>query len=288
MDHGVFELDTAARFPPRFPPPFAAAWGDDEFGLWAEFHLPATEGDGSIVQRLRWIEPGTFLMGSPEDEPQRLDDEGPQHLVTISRGFWLADTACNQALWQAVTGNNPSRFQGENRPVENVSWHDVQGFLRDLEPQLEGVLPGLPTEAEWEYACRAGTTTAFSFGDTITAEQVNYDGNFPYGGAKKGLDRGETVAVKTLPPSPWGLYEMHGNVWEWCADGFRNYDAAPQRDPRGPEGKDAHRVHRGGSWLGEARIARSAFRYADLPGLAAHAQGFRFCLRSIEPGQDQD
>ena len=281
-------MNNAGRYPVSFPPPFVAAWGDGAFGLWAEFALPPNTGDDSVVQCLRWIEPGTFLMGSPEDEPERQDREGPRHAVTLSRGFWLADTACTQAMWQAVTGRNPSHFTGDpQRPVERVSWENVQQFLRKVEALLPGCQADLPTEAEWEYACRAGTETPFSFGTQITPEQVNYDGNFPYAGGKKGLDRGKTVPVKSLLPNAWGLYEMHGNVWEWCADGLRTYGGEPQQDPVGPisESEDAQRAVRGGSWDDYARWTRSAYRSAIRPGRAGHDLGFRLCLRSIEPGQ---
>ena len=260
---------------------------DARFGVYADLHI-ATRRD-SATQRLRWIEPGSFLMGSPEDEPERFDGEGPQHQVTLTEGFWLADTACTQALWQAVMGANPSHFTGDpERPVEEVSWRDVQGFLRKLEALVPGCRSALPTEAQWEYACRAGTDTAFSFGDRITPEQVNYDGNYPYAGGEKGLDRGETVPVKSLPPNPWGLYEMHGNVWEWCADGQREYDSEPREDPTGPvlEAEGMPRVVRGGSWIFNARGARSAFRTPWPPGHRGRYQGFRLSLRSIEPGQD--
>jgi formylglycine-generating enzyme required for sulfatase activity len=245
---------------------------DARFGVFADVSL-ATQ-HGQATQRLRWIEPGTFLMGSPEDEPEREDREGPRHPVTISRGFWLADTACTQELWQAVMGENPSPFKHPEQPVETVSWHDVQEFLRKLEALLPGCRADLPTEAEWEYACRAGTTTPFSFGETITTEQVNYD-------------RGKTVPVKSLPPNPWGLYEMHGNVWEWCADGLRTYNGELQVDPRGPEdtGEEARRADRGGSWINFAWNARSAYRFADRSDDASIDLGFRLCLRSIEPEQ---
>ncbi|WP_281383680.1 formylglycine-generating enzyme family protein [Candidatus Competibacter phosphatis] len=119
-------------------------------------------------------------MGSPEDEPERYDDEGPQHSVTLNRGFWLFDTTCTQALWEAVTGENPSQFKGVDHPVERVSWNDCQAFLRRVNDLLPGLDLGLPSEAQWEYACRAGTTTPFSFGATITPEQVNYDSKYSY------------------------------------------------------------------------------------------------------------
>ncbi len=279
---------TEQRYPVPFPPPFADAWGDDEYGLWAELHLPLAGAEQPVIQRLRWIEPGTFLMGSPEDEPERLDWEGPRHLVTLTRGYWLADTACTQALWRAVLGDNPSHFTGDlERPVDQVSWRRVQDFLRALEALVPGVRADLPTEAEWEYACRAGTDTSFSFGSTITPAQVNYDGNYPYAGGANGLYRETTVPVKTLPANPWGLYEMHGNVWEWCADGQRDYTPDPVDDPTGPlTGDETPRVVRGGSWFSIARLARSAYRYRHGPDDVISGLGFRLCLRSIEPGPE--
>ena len=262
-------------------------FGMDSFGVWAELTLSTQHG--SATQRFRWIEPGTFLMGSPEGEAERGSDEGPRHSVTLTQGFWLADSACTQALWQAVMGNNPSHFKDNpGNPVENVSWNDVQPFLRKLGELLPGCAAALPTEAEWEYACRAGTGTPFSFGTQITPEQVNYNGNYPYAGGGKGLYREKTVPVKSLPPNAWGLYEMHGNVWEWCADGQRNYDGQPQLDPVGPiiqEGADTPPAVRGGSWSINAGRARSACRYALHPGIASRFRGFRLCLRSIEPSQ---
>jgi formylglycine-generating enzyme required for sulfatase activity len=277
------------RFPNPFPPPFASAWGDDAFGLWADFSLTASEHTDSVSQRLRWIEAGSFLMGSPDDEPERLDHEGPQHEVTISQGFWLADTACTQALWLAVMGDeNPSRFQDDlNQPVEQVSWHAVQTFLQRLQTMLPDCQVDLPSEAEWEYACRAGTETPFSFGANISPQQVNYNGNYPYPGGEPGEYREKTVPVKSLSANPWGLYEMHGNVYEWCKDGQRSYDQQAQIDPLGPMvGDDGPRVIRGGSWDYFARGARSARRDAVRPGNAIDILGFRVCLRSIEPGQE--
>ena len=276
-------LEAAAKTPHLGGTPLQ--FGMDGFGVWAEFTLSTQYG--SAAQRLRWIEPGTFLMGSPEDEAERESNEGPRHRVTLTQGFWLADSACTQALWQAVMGNNPSYFKdNEYNPVEQVSWHDVQPFLRKLEELLPGCKAGLPTEAEWEYACRAGTGTPFSFGLQITPGQVNYDGSHPYAGGEKGLCREKTVPVKSLPPNGWGLYEMHGNVWEWCADGLRDYDGQPQQYPAGPPGGgNTPPAVRGGSWYLIAWRVRSASRFAPRPGLADLSRGFRLCLRSIEPGQ---
>ena len=262
------------------PPRWANAWGTDEYGHWVTFSITNQQGQ-QITQRMRWIEPGAFQMGSPEDEPERYDDEGPQHSVTISRGFWLFDTACTQALWEAVMGENPSGFKGEDRrPVENISWNDCQHFIKRLNERLPGLDLALPSEAQWEYACRAGTTTPFSFGATITPAQVNYNGNYPYAGGKKGLYRGETVPVASLPPNPWGLHEMHGNVWEWCQDHWHdNYQGAPT-DGSAWEDRTAgaSRVLRGGSWYSYARLVRAAYRDHDPPGLRLDFFGFR-CAR---------
>ncbi|MER2517239.1 MAG: formylglycine-generating enzyme family protein, partial [Candidatus Accumulibacter phosphatis] len=212
-------------------PAWAHEIGRDACGLYADLLVPlpgaAPDDPQAIRQRCRWIEAGHFRMGSPADEPAHLENEA-QHEVTLSRGFWLADTACTQALWQAVTGANPSEFQDDVRnPVENVSWRDVQAFLSELNRRMPGLQARLPSEAEWEYACRAGTTTPFSFGDDISPEQVNYNGDSPYAGGEKGLNREKTVPVGSLPANPWGLYEMHGNVWEWCADWYGDYPTAP-------------------------------------------------------------
>ncbi|OHX35612.1 hypothetical protein BJL95_15415 [Methylomonas sp. LWB] len=275
-----------ARFPDPFPPPFASAWGDDRYGLWAAIEVDG--GDvGVVTQLFRWIESGTFLMGSPDDEPERYDNEGPQHPVTISQGFWLADTACSQALWFAVMGNNPSLFKNDlNNPVEQVSWLDVQAFLGKLQVLLPGCQADLPSEAEWEYACRAGTTTPFSFGANITTAQVNYDGNYPYASDEQGRywQRTGTVPVRSLPANPWGLREMHGNVWEWCKDGRRDYSAKVQVDPLGPTSQDLPGAIRGGSWNNGARRTRSAFRGGARPDHSIKNLGFRLCLRSIRPG----
>ncbi len=257
--------------PPDFPAAWASDWGEDQSGLWMAFTL------GGVRQSFRWIEPGTFMMGSPRDEPERepWSNKETLHEVTLSQGFWLADTTVTQDLWKAVMGNNPSEFKGGDRPVEQVSWEDVQRFtdkLNGLIPELEA---RLPWEAEWEYACRAGTSTPFSFGDNITPEQVNYTGNYPYRDGAKSTYREQTVAVKSLPCNEWGLYEMHGNVWEWCKDYYQeDLGRKPVIDPHDPE-TGGFRVLRGGSWVSGGGDARSAFRNGFVPALRSADLGFR-------------
>jgi sulfatase modifying factor 1 len=225
-------------------------------------------------QNFVYIKPGSFMMGSPESEPGRGDDE-LMHEVILTKGFWLADTACTQELWEAVMGNNPSNFKGEHRPVENVSWNDCKSFLEKINIVAQGTPLRLPFESEWEYACRAGTTTPFSFGEMITPEQVNYHGEYPYNKGKKGKYRGETVDTKSLPCNGWGLYEMHGNVWEWCNDWYGEYPSKSVIDPEGPDSGWA-RVLRGGGWYDDGRGARSADRGGGSPDGHDYGIGFRF------------
>jgi len=259
------------RFERLAKPSWATGMGQDNYGLYADLALHG------ITQRFRWINPGTFMMGSSNDEPERLDNE-LQHRVTLTQGYWLADSACTQALWLAVTGENPSRFKdNSNNPVENVSWDDVQAFILRLNQSQPGLLARLPSEAEWEYACRAGTVTPFSFGGNITTEQVNYNGNYPYAGAAKGEYREKTLPVKSLSANPWGLYEMHGNVLEWCADWYGDYEPTAAIDPTGPK-DGSFRVLRGGSWIHYARSSRSAYRYRYDPDERLDDFGFRLAL----------
>jgi formylglycine-generating enzyme required for sulfatase activity len=264
----VGKLQDASLSPPTFPFPWAIDWGQDRYGLWQSFALKG------VRQQLRWIPPGCFRMGSPPDEPERYDSE-LQHEVVLTQGFWLADTACPQGLWQAVTGQNPSSFKGDdNLPVDTVSWDDCMAFIEKINRLIPGLDLRLPTEAQWEYACRAGTLTPFSFGTQITTDQVNYDGNYPYHGGLKGEYRQRTVAVKSLPPNNWGLYEMHGNVWEWCADRYGAYAAGTVTDPQG-SAQNVHRVLRGGCWLSLGRYVRSAGRFGGDPGNRDHSIGLR-------------
>jgi formylglycine-generating enzyme required for sulfatase activity len=261
--------------------------GIDAIGRWAEFTV------SDVVQRMRWIEPGPFWMGSTEAErsrfgeqlsrnnQNRFDNEKPRHRVTLTRGFWLADTACTQDLWQALTGENPSTFTDDSQlPVEMVSWDQVnQVFLPELRRLTGDPRFDLPTEAQWEYACRAGSDTAYAFGDDISTAQANFDGNHPPPGAAKGLYRQATLPVKALPANAWGLHQMHGNVWEWCRDGPRTFQTSPARDPVGPA-DTAARVLRGGSWGNFAWCLRAANRNHNLRGNRYGSVGFRLCRAS--------
>ncbi|MEK0187867.1 formylglycine-generating enzyme family protein, partial [Microcoleus anatoxicus] len=222
---------------------------------------------------------GTFMMGSPDNEQGRHDSQSPQHRVTVPT-FFAGKYAITQAQWEAVMGNNPSKFKGEKRPVENVSWDDAVEFCKKLS-QTTGKKYRLLSEAEWEYACRAHTTTPFHFGETITPELVNYNGNYPYAKASKGLYRQETTDVGSFPPNAFGLYDMHGNVWEWCSDKWHdNYSKAPADGSSWETGTDNNRVQRGGSWLNDAVNCRSANRGWDSAGFRFSNVGFRVALVS--------
>ncbi|MBK4722106.1 formylglycine-generating enzyme family protein [Azospirillum sp. YIM DDC1] len=273
------------------PPDWASGWGQDRYGVFVTLTVD------DATQRMRWIPPGTFRMGSPEDEPGRWEDEGPRHAVTLTRGFWLFDTPCTQRLWGAVMADNPSRFRSPDRPVDNVSWNDVQGFLKRLNGRIPGLSLGLPTEAQWEHACRAGTETALYSGAIAIEGENNapaldavawYGGNSGVGfELDDGHDssgwpekqyphtRAGTHPVGRKQPNPWGLHDMLGNVCEWCADGWRDYTADAVTDPRGPETDDAERVLRGGSWILDARFVRGAIRRRFAPDARGVLFGFR-------------
>jgi len=228
---------------------------------------------GGVTLTMLWVPPGTFLMGSPDTEEERRENE-TQHPVALTKGFWLGQTAVTQAQWRAVMENNPSRFKGDQLPVDSVFWNDCQTYIKKLNEEIVGGGFRLPTEAEWEYACRAGTSTPFSFGETITSEQVNFRGDRPYAGGQQSEYRACTVAVGTLPANPWGFCEMYGNVWEWCGDWYSPYAAGRQRDPVGAA-SGRSRVLRGGSWDRDGRDCRSAIRVWLRPGYRGHFIGFR-------------
>lgn len=276
------------RHPHPFPPQWAGSWGDDRYGLWAQFELQGERQ--SVQQRMRWIEPGEFLMGAAKGEIDSRPNEHPQHLVFITQGFWLANTACTQALWHKLLHENPSKFVEKNgfissNPVENVNWEMVQVFLQELSRNLNGCCATLPTEAEWEYACRAGSHTPFSFGDYINSSQVNFDGHYPYADGPESENRQCTIGVRSLPANAWGLYQMHGNVWEWCADILREYSDEPAVNP-GMDyvmafdgSSDQQRVVRGGSWFNRALYTRSASRSGYGTEWRELSLGFRIVIR---------
>ncbi len=229
-------------------------------------------GNGVTLEMVE-ILGGTFIMGSPASEAERDSDESPQHQVTVP-GFFMAKYQLTQAQYQAITGNNPSYFKGDNRPVEQVIWNDAVTFCEKLSQKTQKNYR-LPSEAEWEYACRAGTTTPFYFGESITPELVNYDGNYTYGSVPKGQYRQQTTDVGSFPPNAFGLYDMHGNVWEWCFDDYiDSYSDAP-KDGSALTGRSKFKVLRGGSWLSNPIGCRSADRNHDFRVFNYGALGFR-------------
>ena len=233
---------------------------------------------GGVELRMSFIPPGSFLMGSPESETGRSGDER-QHLVTLTRGFWLGTSPVTQAQWRAVMGTEPSHFKGDELPVENVSWDDARTFCAAVQEQT-GRAVRLPTEAEWEYAARAGTTTPFYWGTELNGGQANCDGNAPYGTAATGPCPLETTPVGTyadVSPHPWDLADVAGNVWEWCSDRAGSYPGDAAVDPVGPE-SDSNRVIRGGSWNHPARRCRAAYRFGNTPEDGDYYMGFRLVM----------
>ena len=219
-----------------------------------------------VEYAFRWCPPGKFMMGSPADEPNRNNNES-QRQVTLSKGFWMLETEVTQGMWMSVMGNNPSSNKGLNLPVIEVSWDDCQEFIKklnELKVAPAGFKFSLPTEAQWEYACRAGTTTAYHFGDTLTQQQANFGGN-------------QTKEVGSYPANAWGLKDMHGSVWEWCQDWYGDYPSGAVTDPVGAE-RGSNRVIRGGGGPGNAAYCRSANRYFYDPVLRPFIIGLRLSL----------
>jgi formylglycine-generating enzyme required for sulfatase activity/DNA-binding CsgD family transcriptional regulator len=233
------------------------------------------------------IPAGTFVMGSPNGEEGRRGSEGPQHEVTFANSYFIAKYPIIQAQWRVVAAMpqverelapDPSNFKGDNRPVEKISWLDAVEFCARLS-QHTGRDYRLPSEAEWEYACRAGTTTPFHFGETITSDLANYRANVTYGSGPKGKYREQTTEVASFPANSFGLYDMHGNVWEWCQDWWHEtYEGAPNDGSAWLAHEDTDeekRVLRGGSWYGDPEFCRSAYRFGVAPGLIGNDVGFR-------------
>ena len=260
--------------------------------------------EGVLPLRMMQIPAGTFLMGSPEDELERRDNEGSQHKVTLPQ-FFMSKYPITQAQWRVVATlpqvkreleDNPSRFKGALRPVESVSWYDAVEFCDRL-TVLTNRQYRLPTEAEWEYACRAGTTTPFHFGETITTDLANYRGtdneetnwSGSYGDGPKGKYRQATIPVDQFEgANAFGLCDMHGNVWEWCQDYWHdNYKGAPTDGSAWIAGSDSkRRVRRGGSFNNFPSLCRSAYRNDYEPDIGDFTFGFRVCCsapRSLQP-----
>jgi formylglycine-generating enzyme required for sulfatase activity len=237
-------------------------------------------GDEVVLEMVA-IPGGTFLMGSSENEKRHQDDESPQHEVTVSP-FFMSKYPVTQTQWEAVMGNNPSYVKGKNRPVEKVSWDDAVEFCEKLS-KTTGNDCRLPSEAEWEYACRAGTTTPFYFGETITTDLANYEGNYTYADEPKGIYRKGTIEVGQFPPNAFGLYDMHGNVWEWVADNWHSdYTNAPNDGKIWAEGADKNdRVLRGGSWEDVSINTRAAVRSRFNPDVRYYGIGFRVVRRVV-------
>ncbi|MEO0447973.1 MAG: SUMF1/EgtB/PvdO family nonheme iron enzyme, partial [Verrucomicrobiota bacterium] len=247
-------------------PSWATTMGRDRYGVYGEVEVK------EVLIRLRWIPPGRFVMGD--------EKYGPVHQVTLSTGYWMAETQTTQRLWTAVMGKNPSHFQQEGselHPVEKVSWNESREFCRELNGLVPELAFSLPTEAQWEYACRAGTLTRFSNGsddENKFAEIAWYNGNSDH----------KTHVVGQKEPNPWGLSDMHGNVWEWCLDGWRDYTEKGESDPLGPTENSAERVLRGGGWAFDAGICRSAYRRAFEPGSRSQSLGLRLLAGQPDPG----
>jgi formylglycine-generating enzyme required for sulfatase activity len=257
----------------------------------------------ALGMKLALIPAGKFLMGSPATEMERQENE-LQHEVTITKPFYMGVYTVTQGEYEKLMGKNfvngryvkwgadpffnAAHGGGPDHPAENLQWYAAVEFCKRLsnlpEEKRAGHVYRLPTEAEWEYACRAGTKTTFCYGDALSSREANFNGNYPYGGAAKGPYLRKTAKVGSYKPNAFGLYDMHGNVWQWCADWYdpKFYRNSPKEDPQGPllgalstGYNDFYRVIRGGSWLDEGRACRAAYRYRAMPHDAYRIVGFR-------------
>lgn len=229
---------------------------------------------GGVSMTFSFIPPGSFLMGGVVE-----DEEKPVHKMTLTRGFFMGIYPVMQAQWNAVMESDPSNFKGTNLPVEQVSWEDCQEFCKKLTADMKGYeRVQLPTEWEWEYACRAGTTSEYHFGDVITPNLANYDGDYSWNDSPKGEYRETTTEVGSFPSNAWGLYDMHGNVWEWCSDWYGEYSADDQTDSQ-VQSNGQYLVVRGGSWDSNPLGCRAAYRRRSEPAIRFDHIGFRVCLR---------
>ena len=252
----------------------------------------------SIGMKLSLNPAGEFMMGHAASVGDTREDETPRHHVQITEPFYIGVYEVTQAEYERVMGNNPSFFSStgvgkgdvagrstERFPVEQVPWHDAVEFCRRLSSlsaeQQAGRVYRLPTEAQWELACRGGTHSPFHYGESLSSNQANVNGKYPYGSAEQGPFLGRTTEVGSYLPNALGLYDMHGNVWEWCADryGADYYSKSPRSDPKGPE-SGTSRVIRGGGWRSDGRDCRSGFRYADMPSGRYYVMGFRVAMQT--------
>ncbi len=257
----------------------ARALGDPRAMDW---RAGETFGDGEGLPTMVVIPAGSFLMGSPPEEAERYDDEGPQRRMTLDRPFALSAREVTFAQWDACVADGGCQHRPDDmgwgrgdRPVVNVSWDDIQAYLQWINVQTGGGY-GLPSEAQWEYAARAGTTTPFYTGEQITTDQANFDGEATYGGSALGLDRRQTVPVGSFDANPWGLYDMHGNVWEWTQDCWTDTLDTHAADGSANLGGDCRwRVARGGSWFDYPLYLRLALRNWDPADHRTFDQGFR-------------
>ena len=240
-------------------------------------------GEGVVLTLVK-VPAGQFWMGSPSDEEERRDVESPRHLVQLSE-FWIGKYPVTQHQWQRVAAlpkaqqdlePRPSRFEGNQHPIERVSWDDAQEFCHRVSQQTRQTV-GLPSEAQWEYACRAGSDTPFAYGPTLNSQIANYNADYTYGNGETGKFRGTTTPVGQFPANNWGLFDMHGNVLEWCEDAwFPNHDGAPTNDTARTLNKSvSYKTVRGGSWINNPRSCRSALRYPYSHGDHYYYLGFR-------------
>jgi formylglycine-generating enzyme required for sulfatase activity len=241
-------------------------------------HAPGQTVSNNLGITFAWIPSGSFTMGSPDNELSREVNE-TQHIVSVNRGFFLSIHPITQAQWKAVMSNNPSQFQGDALPVEKVSWDDCIAFCKKLS-EKDGKQYRLPSEAEWEYACRSGSKTPFHCGSSITAAQGNFDSSYTYGGSTKATPRRMTTRVGSFSPNAWGFFDMHGNVWEWCLDWYGVYPKEDLDEYQGPKAGTL-RVIRGGAWNQIPRRCRSAMRGNEDPSKRRKDIGFRICFTEL-------
>jgi len=242
-----------------------------------EIYADSEIKENSIGMKFVYIKPGMFIMGSFSSEADHYDREGPPHKVTISNGFYMQQTEVTQGMWKDVMDKNPSKFSscGAKYPVENVSWNMVQEFIKKLNRMTAPNQYRLPTEAEWEYACRSGTTTRFSFGNND--DSLDKYAWYRLNTWVKDEKRGRTHPVAQKNPNAWGLFDMHGNVWEWCQDWYGDYSLGAITNPEGLSSRSC-RVLRGGSFFSFPKHCRSAYRGYENPDERHGASGFRLVL----------